>query len=147
MSFSEAIQTVFRKYADFSGRASRPEFWWWILFTVLVGAALNALPVWGMGPLWGFDPGDGSFSPRPNLAGAWGLVVLIPNLAVTVRRLRDAGYSWANLFWILLPVAGLIVLVVMCSQPSAGTVGRVEAPTGWGENQAPPSGQAPPSAT
>jgi hypothetical protein len=37
MSFGEAIQTVFRKYAEFTGRAGRAEFWWWALFTALVG--------------------------------------------------------------------------------------------------------------
>lgn len=147
MSFSEAIQTVFRKYADFSGRASRPEFWWWILFTVLVGAVLNSLPIWGFGPLWGFDPGDGGFSPRASLAGAWALVVLVPNLAVTVRRLRDAGYSWANLFWIFLPVAGLIVLIVMCSQPPAGSAGRIETQTAWEQDQAPSPDQTPQSSS
>lgn len=137
MSFSEAISLGFRKYADFSGRASRPEFWWWILFTVLVGAVLNSLPVWGMGPLWNFDPIDGSISPRGSLSGVWSLVVLVPNLAVTVRRLRDAGYSWANLFWILLPVAGIIILIVMCSQPSSTAGFRARTVAGQDQAQHP----------
>ena len=42
MSFGEAIQTVFRKYAEFMGRAGRAEFWWWALFTTLVGGALTS---------------------------------------------------------------------------------------------------------
>jgi hypothetical protein len=41
MSFGEAIQTVFRNYAEFTGRATRPEFWWWALFNLLVAGALN----------------------------------------------------------------------------------------------------------
>ena len=41
MSFGEAIQTVFRKYAEFMGRAGRAEFWWWALFNVLVASALG----------------------------------------------------------------------------------------------------------
>src|SRR6185437_15538021 len=49
MTFFDAIKTVFRKYAEFGGRATRPEFWWWTLFTTLVSAALNALSV----PMYG----------------------------------------------------------------------------------------------
>lgn len=39
-----------------------------------------------------------------------GIAVLLPNLAVAVRRLRDAGYGWGNLFWILVPIAGIVGL-------------------------------------
>jgi Protein of unknown function (DUF805) len=54
----------------------------------------------------------------PNLAGFWSIVVLLPSLAVTVRRLRDAGRRWTKLFWILLPIAGAIVLIVHLSEPT-----------------------------
>ena len=43
MTFGQAIHTCLRKYADFAGRAARSEFWWFILFTALVSAALTAL--------------------------------------------------------------------------------------------------------
>jgi uncharacterized membrane protein YhaH (DUF805 family) len=111
MTFGEAITTVFRNYAEFAGRARRPEFWWWVLFTTIVSAGLNAFSVVRIGDvatLGGL------------LSGLWGLAVLIPGLAVTVRRLRDAGYGWGNIFWVLLPVAGLIVLVVFLAQLSRG---------------------------
>lgn len=116
MTFTQSISTVFRKYAEFDGVATRPEFWWWILFTALVNAALGSLTVWT-------TSGEGTYPLGPNLAGLWAIAVLLPTLAVTVRRLRAAGYTWANLFWVLLPVAGLIVLVVLCAQPD-----RVSAP-------------------
>jgi uncharacterized membrane protein YhaH (DUF805 family) len=122
MTFFQSIKTVFTKYAEFTGRASRSEFWWFTLFSTLVSAALNALSVpmysvmyTGMlhdGPM--FTGGYSSFS----FAGLWSIAVLLPSLAVTVRRLRDAGHSWTNLFWILLPLAGLIVLIVLLCQPS-----------------------------
>ena len=97
MSFGEAIQTVFRKYAEFMGRAGRAEFWWWALFTVLVASALNLFDVIRIG-----DNGNlGSL-----LAGLWGIAILLPSLAVAVRRLRDSGYSWGYLFFILVPIAG-----------------------------------------
>ncbi|TDN91602.1 DUF805 domain-containing protein [Microbacterium sp. BK668] len=116
MSFVQAIQVGFAKYAEFRGRASRPEFWWWILFTVLVSAALSAIPVYG------FDFDTGRFTAQPALTGLWSIVILLPTLAVTVRRLRDADHPWGNVFWVLLPVAGMIVLIVLCAQESRAAV-------------------------
>jgi uncharacterized membrane protein YhaH (DUF805 family) len=118
MHFGQAITTNFRKYADFSGRAARPEFWWWVLFTAVVTAVLDALPTWptmlaSPAMMWGDTTGRTS-----GLATAWSIAVLLPTLAATVRRLRDAGFRWGHLFWILLPLAGLIVLVVLCAQRS-----------------------------
>ena len=55
--------------------------------------------------------------------------MLLPNLAVAVRRLRDAGHDWPNLFWILVPIAGLIVLVIYWTQPSLGVTEVAEAPS------------------
>jgi uncharacterized membrane protein YhaH (DUF805 family) len=52
------------------------------------------------------------------LAGVWGIAVLLPNLAVAVRRLRDAGYGWGNLFFILVPIAGIVVLITLWAQPT-----------------------------
>lgn len=119
MTFPQAIATVFRKYAEFEGRARRPEFWWWVLFTTLVNAALNSLNVvaYSVGSHGeGFQTvttGYGS-----GLAGLWGIAVLLPTLAVAVRRLRDAGRRWPELFWILLPIVGLIILIVHLADPS-----------------------------
>lgn len=115
MSFGEAIRTVFSKYAEFEGRAGRPEFWWWALFSALVSSALNVFSVIPLGvpTEYGAVASVGSV-----LTGLWGLAVLLPGLAVTVRRLRDAGYGWPNIFWILLPIAGLIILIVYLTKPS-----------------------------
>ena len=109
MSFGEAIKTVFRKYAEFTGRATRAEFWWWTLFNLLVAGALNFFNVIRIGE----NAYLGSL-----LAGVWGIAVLLPSLAVAVRRLRDAGHSWANLFFILVPIAGIVVLATLWVQPT-----------------------------
>ena len=109
MSFGEAIRTVFGKYAEFTGRATRPEFWWWALFNLLVAAALNFFNV--------IRIGDNAYL-GSLLAGVWGVAVLLPNLAVTVRRLRDAGYGWGHLFWLLVPIAGIFVLITLLVQPT-----------------------------
>lgn len=116
MSFFQAIETNFKKYATFSGLASRSEFWWFALFVYLVGAALNALNL--------VTP-QGTVFLGSSLSACFAAVVLLPYLAVTVRRLRDTGRSWTNLFWLLLPIAGLIVLIVFLAQP-----GRLTTPAG-----------------
>ena len=113
MSFGEAIQTVFRKYAEFTGRATRAEFWWWALFNVLVASALslfNVIPI-----------GDNAYL-GSLLSGLWSIAVLLPSLAVAVRRLRDAGYGWGYLFFILVPIAGIVVLIVYWAQPRKAAV-------------------------
>lgn len=109
MSFGDSIATVFRKYAEFSGRASRPEFWWFTLFSALVSTALGAFNI--------LTP-DGTILIGSSLASVWGVAVLVPSLAVAVRRLRDGGHQWTELLWLLLPIAGLIVLIVRLCDPS-----------------------------
>jgi uncharacterized membrane protein YhaH (DUF805 family) len=108
MGFGESIKTVFGKYADFNGVASRPEFWWWALFTTLVSMALSV-----------FGRGEGSFGNI--LTSLWSIATLLPSLAVAVRRLRDAGKHWGNLFWLLLPFVGWIIVIIYLAQPSVKT--------------------------
>ena len=112
MNFADAIRAVIGKYAEFAGRATRPEFWWWILFTALVSAALSVfsvIPVGDEATLGGI------------LSSLWAIATLLPTLAVGVRRLRDAGYDWRNIFWLLVPIAGLIVLAIYWSKPSTAS--------------------------
>lgn len=113
MSMMDAIRSGFAKYSQFNGRSSRPEFWWWILFTTLVSAALSLVPISTM------QMADGGVTTGATLGSIWNIAVLVPSLAVTVRRLRDADYAWGHVFWVLLPVAGLIVLAILCAQPSS----------------------------
>lgn len=109
MNMLQPVQTVFRKYADFTGAAGRAEFWWFALFAAISHLALNALNVF---------TDHGTVYLGASLSGAFALVVLVPTLAVTVRRLRDTGRSWAELFWLLLPVAGIIILIVHLAAPT-----------------------------
>jgi uncharacterized membrane protein YhaH (DUF805 family) len=73
-----AVSTVFSKYANFQGRAARPEYWWFYLFVMIVCVVLLVL---------GGIIGDPSI-PMILLA-IFGLAILLPSLAVTVRRLHD----------------------------------------------------------
>lgn len=112
LNFQQSITTCFRKYADFSGRAARGEFWWFILFTGLVAAALGALN--SLSPEGGALVGSA-------LSSIWGIGVLLPTLAVMVRRLNDLGRPWQEVFWLLVPIAGLIVLAINLSRSPAST--------------------------
>ena len=97
MSFIDAVKTCFAKYADFDGCASRPEFWWWVLFTSIAALALRSL----------------SYS----LSGAFSLATLLPSIAVTARRLHDTDRSgWWQLLYFL-PVIGWLILIFFCVEP------------------------------
>lgn len=109
VSFNQAIDIGFTKYAEFTGHASRSEFWWWTLFTFLVAIALGMLNNIAINS----DLGLGSL-----LSSFWSLAVFLPSLAIGVRRLRDAGYGWGHLFWFLIPLAGFIILIILWLQPS-----------------------------
>jgi uncharacterized membrane protein YhaH (DUF805 family) len=100
MDFKQSILRCVRdKYADFNGRASRPEFWWFALFCFLVGAVFQVLHLEMIGML-------------ANLA------LLLPSLAVGARRLHDMGKSgWFQLVW-LIPIIGWAVMVYWLVQPS-----------------------------
>ena len=104
MTIQESVKTCIRKYADFSGRATRAEFWWWVLATTIVSFALSTIDsfVSALSGLYVYSP----------LGSIFGLAILLPNLAVTARRLHDIGKSgWWQLVWIALGILGVIPLV------------------------------------
>lgn len=103
MNFLDSIKDGFRKYAEFEGRATRPQFWWFILFIALVQAVCNVFVFIQLAP---------NVSLGSVFSSLVGIATLLPTLAVGVRRLRDAGLAWQNIFWLLLPIAGIIILVV-----------------------------------
>ena len=99
MTFTESIQTCFSKYADFNGRATRSEFWWWVLFVILATFAANIL--------------------NDKLGILISIGTLLPYIAVTARRLHDTNRSgWWQLIGII-PVIGWIIMIVWCAQESA----------------------------
>ena len=91
MTFGESIRACLTRYATFEGRASRSEYWWFILFTFLVSAALNLV--------------------SETASGIFSIAVLLPTLAAGVRRLHDTNRSgWFLLLW-LIPIIGWIVVI------------------------------------
>ena len=88
----EAIRSCLRQYAGLSGRAARSEFWWWSMCAGLIFSIVSMVLLGIQEVLLGMEEGGGSVA----LAILW-LGVLIPSLAVTVRRLHDTDWSgwWA----------------------------------------------------
>ncbi|HEX3440211.1 MAG TPA: DUF805 domain-containing protein [Pseudolabrys sp.] len=109
MQFQDAIRSGFRNYVTFSGRASRSEFWYWTLFGFLVAAVSSILdsalfPSMSTGPI----------------SAITSLLLLLPGLAVSVRRLHDIDRTG---WWILitLTIIGLIVLLIWnCTKGTDG---------------------------
>lgn len=99
MTFYESILVCLRKYAEFNGRASRSEFWWFALFITLVASALAYL--------------------SQTLVSVFLIATLLPLLAAGTRRLNDSGKSaWLQLL-LLVPVGGLVWLGYLWAQPTA----------------------------
>jgi uncharacterized membrane protein YhaH (DUF805 family) len=109
---------VLKKYAVFSGRAQRKEYWMFVLFSILISVVL--LIIDGMVGFLDTENGFGL------LSGLYSLAVLIPSLAVTVRRLHDTGHSGWWLLISLMPFVGPIILLIFLvrdSQPDQNEYG------------------------
>jgi uncharacterized membrane protein YhaH (DUF805 family) len=99
-----------RKYAEFNGRASRQEYWFFLLFNILISALLATVDFF-TGTL-NVQSGVGL------LSGLYSLAVLIPGIAVTIRRLHDTGRSGWWMFISLIPIIGGIVMLIFMVQDS-----------------------------
>ncbi len=101
---------VLKNYAVFGGRARRKEYWYFVLFNIIIAAVLSAI-----------DGATGTFSPEAGfglLGGIYILAVFIPGIAVSVRRLHDTNRSGWWLLFGLIPLIGDIVLLVFMLQNS-----------------------------
>ena len=98
MTFQESVKVCFTKYVDFSGRASRPEYWWFFLFIFIVSLVLTI------------------FSSM--LANIFSLITFLPSLAAGARRLHETNRSgWWQLLWFV-PVIGWIIIIIFLAQPA-----------------------------
>jgi len=101
LTFYESIRVCLAKYAEFNGRASRSEFWWFTLFVTLVASALTYL--------------------SETLGSVFLIAILLPLLAAGTRRLRDSGKSaWWQLF--LLAPGGIVIVGVLWALPPASSL-------------------------
>lgn len=123
MTFPQAIKSVFSRYAKFSGRAGKAEFWWFYLFSFVLNGVLQAIGR-------GIDSTKAPGSFLVLIGAIIALAMLLPTLAVGVRRLHDTGRSGWWMLLSLIPLIGTIWLIIYW-------VGDTKPPNQWGEGPLP----------
>ncbi|MEZ2370641.1 DUF805 domain-containing protein [Arthrobacter sp. RCC_34] len=137
VGFTQAIKMGFSNYANFKGRASRSEFWFWYLFQALVAgipiAIGYALIISGVVSQSAYSDSSTGYTSSSDvtftgamvfgtilliLGGIIALALLVPYIAVAWRRLHDAGFPGPMFFLSLIPYVGGIILIVLCAMPS-----------------------------
>ncbi len=118
MGFMDAVKSVYGNYANFNDRSRRSEYWWFFLFTFIMGVVLSML--------------DAMIGSSPILYGLFALGSFIPSIALAVRRLHDTGKSGWFLLLVLIPLIGPLVLLFFYVQPSGEPNKFGDAPLGGG---------------
>ena len=102
MNFGEAVSSFFRNYVNFSGRASRSEFWYSYLFIFIVGIVLVIVD---------------AIVKNEIISSIWNLAILLPTLAMTARRLHDINRSgWHQLLAGLFPIGPIALIIWYCKR-------------------------------
>ncbi len=115
MGFTEAVKSVFSNYTNFSGRARRSEYWYFVLFNMLINFVLSTLMALG----GGYSDEMSAFAMIiAGLMSIYGLVAIIPGIAVSIRRLHDTGRSGWNLLWGFVPLIGSIIVLIFMATDS-----------------------------
>lgn len=155
-SFGVAVARFFQKYATFSGRASKSEFWWSYLATtlaVMLWALLAVVAVFvGADPDADPDTLPAGFIVVLVVGVLAGLALVVPSFAVRIRRLHDANLSGWMVLLGMIPYVGWIIEIIMMLQPTKPEGARFDVdavPMGYGGYPPPgygypPAGYAPP---
>lgn len=99
VGFGEAIKLFFKNYANFTGRASRSEFWWSVLLVAILSGIFSLIPVVGI---------------------VLRILIWIPSLSITIRRMHDINKMWTWILMGLIPFVGWIIMLVFCVRKSVG---------------------------
>jgi uncharacterized membrane protein YhaH (DUF805 family) len=111
MTFQQAVKSCFSKYVTFSGRASRSEYWYWVLFATLGSIVTLIVDT----AVLGFDP-----SGVTPITSIFDLVITLPGIAVSARRMHDMDRT---AWWLLLTLTGIgaiILLIWFCFRGTEG---------------------------
>ena len=116
----EAYKKFWKGYVDFEGRSTRSDYWFVYLVNVLITFAYFLLQA-VFGGLVAVT--ESSFLAVISLIlllifFAYGIAAFLPSIALTVRRLRDAGYNWPYIFVTFIPFVGGIILIVLLCKPT-----------------------------
>lgn len=104
MKFIGPYINMLKNYVNFKDRTDRRGYWMAVLVNAIIGVILGIIGV-------------------EALTTIYGLAVLVPGIAIAVRRLRDAGFPWQNIFLGFIPIAGVIILILKFVKPSAADDG------------------------
>lgn len=112
-----AYKNFFKGYVDFTGRSTRSEYWWiWLTNMILLVPFYSAYFKVLANPR-----NEAALMALGGIAIIYmifGLALMLPMLALTVRRLRDAGFHWALIFVIFIPMVGPLALLVLLAMPT-----------------------------
>ncbi len=122
MDFMTAVKTCYSKYATFSGRAARSEFWWFVLFIMGMNFILTFVDSFLFGTVTTVPGGFEAQTSMPVFSGLFLLASFLPNISVIVRRLHDTDRSGWWYWIVLVPVIGIILLIVWLA--TRGTPGE-----------------------
>ena len=113
----DAYKKFWKGYVDFTGRSTRQEYWWPILchFLVMILILCTALLI---ETVLNSETGGALSTAFAGLMVVYYIAILLPSLAIQVRRLRDGGYHWALLFLYLVPLFGRLILFIFYCQPT-----------------------------
>jgi uncharacterized membrane protein YhaH (DUF805 family) len=127
----EAARRFWAKYSTFSGRASRSEYWWWALVEAVIWVLLALIAHWGGA---GVQDSSGAMTGLNALGVLISIVILlfalatiVPNLALTFRRLHDANLSGFFILLGLIPGVGGLILFILSLLPSNRLGSRFDA--------------------
>jgi Predicted membrane protein len=117
-SLPVALRRYWKKYATFTGRASRSEFWWWVLcsaivYLVIVGIGLAVGLAGATTDAEGVSHPGPVFALFPVLLACWYLATLVGNIAIAWRRLHDANLAGPFFFLAFIPSVGGIIMIVL----------------------------------
>ena len=127
MSFGDSVRNcLFNNYVGFNGRASRSEYWFWVLFTILISIVTGIID----GFVFGLEFDDPAW-----ISDITNLIFLLPGLSVSVRRLHDVGQSgwWILSAIFILPILLLLFWMVIEGDSNANEYGGVPTNTLAGE--------------
>jgi len=98
------------KYATFEGRARRKELWYFQLMAYVIATGLLFIDV--LTGTFNSDVGMGL------LSGIYGVAIIIPHIAISIRRLHDTNHSGWWLLLVVIPIVGWIILIIICTRDS-----------------------------
>jgi len=123
------LKVVRDNYANFKGRARRKEYWMFVLFNIIISAVLGLLD-----NILNLNYGPEEYGQSNGILGSiYSLAILLPSLAVLVRRLHDTGKSGWNILWILTGIGAFYILYLVIKEGDRGSNEYGSDPKGFGD--------------